>query len=321
MKDCRIGLGRRPFSTRHCNGNTQPPKLPVKTMRVAEIFRSIQGEGRLTGVESVFVRASGCNLRCRYCDTPYASWSPEGEDLSVSEILDRVEQAALGLNPALSSAEEAEIAGASGAIGRGEAIAGVKLYPEDRKIPDRLADSPFTAAYLQFPRRQLPAAHVVLTGGEPMLFAELIPLSAALREKGYHITIETAGTLYLPAACDLMSISPKLSNSAPPAEENPRWTWRHAINRHAPEVIRRLVAEYDYQIKFVVDAPGDFAEIEDYLAEFPQIERSRVMLMPQGIDADKLAEKAVWIAPYCESRAYSFCPRRQIEWFGAVRAK
>ena len=61
-------------------------------MRIAEIFRSIQGEGRLTGTESVFVRTSGCNLRCRYCDTPYASWTPEGEDLSVDEILARVER-------------------------------------------------------------------------------------------------------------------------------------------------------------------------------------------------------------------------------------
>ena len=59
-------------------------------MRIAEIFRSLQGEGRLTGVDSVFVRLSGCNLRCGFCDTPYASWSPEGEDLSVDEILDRI---------------------------------------------------------------------------------------------------------------------------------------------------------------------------------------------------------------------------------------
>ena len=74
-------------------------------MRIAEIFRSIQGEGRLTGVESVFVRASGCNLRCRYCDTPYASWTPEGEDLSVAEILDRVEQLRAGPPPAFLEAE------------------------------------------------------------------------------------------------------------------------------------------------------------------------------------------------------------------------
>ncbi len=59
-------------------------------MRIAEIFYSIQGEGKLSGVPSVFVRASGCNLRCTWCDTPHASWMPEGEDVAVAEIVRRV---------------------------------------------------------------------------------------------------------------------------------------------------------------------------------------------------------------------------------------
>jgi len=59
-------------------------------MRIAEIFHSIQGEGLLAGVPSIFIRTSGCNLRCDWCDTPYASWKPEGPEMSVKEILEKI---------------------------------------------------------------------------------------------------------------------------------------------------------------------------------------------------------------------------------------
>jgi len=59
-------------------------------MLISEIFFSLQGEGELIGVPSVFVRPAGCNLRCNWCDTPYASWNPEGETLSIDQILAQI---------------------------------------------------------------------------------------------------------------------------------------------------------------------------------------------------------------------------------------
>jgi len=61
-------------------------------LKIAEIFYSVQGEGTLVGVPSVFVRTSGCNLRCAWCDTPYTSWQPEGDERSIETIAEEVER-------------------------------------------------------------------------------------------------------------------------------------------------------------------------------------------------------------------------------------
>jgi 7-carboxy-7-deazaguanine synthase len=167
--------------------------------------------------------------------------------------------------------------------------------------------------------RRLKTEHVVLTGGEPMLFAELIPLAEQLAGRGHHVTIETAGTLYLPVTCDLMSISPKLSNSAPSADGGLRRRSRHERTRRQPEVIRQLVREYPYQLKFVIDAPADTEEVGRYLDEFPEVDRTQVLLMPQGTDPEQLARTGRWLEPYCRQHGLRFCPRRHIEWFGLVR--
>jgi 7-carboxy-7-deazaguanine synthase len=224
-------------------------------VRVSEIFRSIQGEGRYTGIPSVFVRTTGCNLRCWYCDTPYTSWEPAGESQPWPEIVHEV--------------------------------------------------------------LRLECRHVVLTGGEPLLPTEIVPLSHRLRAEGQIITVETAGTVYRPVAADLMSISPKLSNARP--RRSPRWQARHERDRERLDVVRRLLGDYESQLKFVVDEASDLAEIEQYLARLPEVQPDQVWLMPQGITRAELDAKAGWLSAAAARLGFRFCPRRQIELFGNVR--
>ena len=56
-------------------------------LRISETFRSRQGEGGRAGNESFFIRTSGCNLRCWFCDTPYASWQPTGDVVPVEKVV------------------------------------------------------------------------------------------------------------------------------------------------------------------------------------------------------------------------------------------
>ena len=228
-------------------------------MRISEVFQSIQGEGRVVSVPSIFVRTSGCNLRCWYCDTPYTSWEPEGGERDWQNVLAEV--------------------------------------------------------------LQLDCEHVVVTGGEPMLQADIVPLTAALRDEGRFVTIETAGTVDRPVQADLMSLSPKLSNSTPPLQRAGEWRERHDRDRHRPGVIHRLLRDYDCQFKFVIDQPGDVDEVESYLREFPQTLPEQVWFMPQAITAEHLAEKKAWIEEAALQRGFQFTTRLHIELFGNVRGK
>ncbi len=226
-------------------------------MKISEIFHSIQGEGKLAGVPSVFVRTSGCNLRCRWCDTPYTSWEAVGESLPISRVVDRV-----------------------------------KAYN---------------------------AKHVVLTGGEPMVAADVGELTRRLMDEGHHLTIETAATVWQEVACDLASVSPKLSNSTPHAREGGRFADSHESARIRVEVIRRFMQMPDHQLKFVVDRAEDVDEIDDLIARIGDCEPSNVLLMPQGVSQDELDARGPWVAELCKQRGFRFCPRLHIGLYGNTR--
>lgn len=228
-------------------------------MLISEIFHSIQGEGMLCGVPSVFVRTSGCNLRCSWCDTPYASWAPEGRQLSIDQIVAEVERH--------------------------------------------------------------PCEHVVLTGGEPMIAQGIRELAGELKLLGYHLTIETAGTV-APGeiACDLASLSPKLVNSAPDVREHTAWHKRHEAERWKPDVIRQWLSRYPYQLKFVVSRPEDLAEIETMLVKLgSEIPRHQVLLMPEARTLEAMRGKANWLADLCRDHGYRYAHRLHIELWGNKR--
>lgn len=223
-------------------------------MRVSELFYSIQGEGILAGIPSFFIRTTGCNLRCAWCDTPYTSWHPEGVDMTLDGILERLDE-----------------------------------YPAAR--------------------------HAVVTGGEPLIAPEIADLTQRLRARNLHITIETAGTVDPPGiACDLMSISPKLANSTPEGA----FAAQHERLRIQPSVLRSLTARFAYQLKFVVAQPSDLEEIRA-VAALVDAPPDRILLMPEGIQASVLRERAAWLASLCKAEGYRYCPRLHIELFGNQR--
>jgi 7-carboxy-7-deazaguanine synthase len=227
-------------------------------MRLSEIFYSIQGEGKLMGMPSVFVRASGCNLRCVWCDTPYASWEPEGEEHSVEEIVKKVVAS--------------------------------------------------------------PARHIVITGGEPMIMPDIDELCDALKTRGYHITIETAATVFKEIKVDLASLSPKLSNSTPTAREGGRFARAHEQLRLSVDVIQRFIdTSREFQLKFVVCEPGDLNEIRELLDRLKGWSPADVLLMPEGIDQQSLDQRTHWLSEVCKAEGFRFCPRLHILLYGNRR--
>lgn len=204
----------------------------------------------------MFVRLSGCNLRCTWCDTPYTSWKPEGEEKMLGEILGNV--------------------------------------------------------------RRRWASHVVVTGGEPMLTEPVVALTKGLKDLGLHITIETAGTVYRPVVCDLMSISPKLANSTPFKREGGKWAANHDRLRYQPEVLKQLMAEYNYQLKFVVSGSDDLPEIQTILNE-TGADRSRVVLMPEGVSPEAMYERSKWLIEVCKRERFRYSPRLHIDIWGDER--
>ena len=237
-----------------------PALAPARhdALPIAETFTSIQGEGAWAGAPSFFIRVSGCNLRCAWCDTPYASWRPEGDRRTLDAILDQARDARV--------------------------------------------------------------SHAVITGGEPMIFPAVATLARGLRDLGLRVTIETAGTAWLDAHADLMSISPKLASSTPRPDTG--WAQRHEQRRLNIPVLQRLLDAHPppaRQLKFVFTGEHDLPEIDALLAHLRGVTPDDVMLMPEGVTPQALAARRDAAVRACLSRGWRYSHRLHIDLFGNTR--
>lgn len=245
-------------------------------LSVSEIFTSFQGEGRLTGVPSIFIRLAGCHLRCGFCDTRYAQCYSNGLPMSVENILQKV----------IASAQKPTFP---------EFSTRWKNRTQKTKIPE--------------PEKSARILHIVITGGEPLLFPSVAPLVRVLHEHAFHVTIETSGTRFLATGCDLLSVSPKMENSG-----------NLLSQRSVSRTLRPLLEDaIDYQMKFVINKQTDCTETILFLNEFPFLSREKVLWMPQGQTEEEVAQRETWVRQTAAENGFGFSPRAHLFWFGSRR--
>ena len=160
----------------------------------------------------------------------------------------------------------------------------------------------------------LETKRVIFTGGEPMLQARAL---GELAEKliaadpDYHLEIETNGTIAPPDTLarriDQFNVSPKLGGSRNETEL-----------RLKPDVLTRYAEDARAFFKFVIANEDDLDEV-DRLIELFSLERDRVFLMPEGVDAATLTERGKWVSAAAIARSVNFTPRLHIHLYGDER--
>ena len=250
-------------------------KLPV-----VELFHSVQGEGIYTGVPSIFLRVTGCNLRCVFknsiCDTSYTSFKAE--------------------KPIFADLDE-------------------------------IADAIY-ALHTKYPNTK----HLVITGGEPMLYKEgIIELLDGISYLNFHVTVETNGTLGIIEELngdfnyiDLYSVSPKLSTSV---DYECKFLTPEQRDRHAESRIKydKLAEYYNskfssksmVQLKFVYSGDASVLEIKQIIERLNgeyhcEIQPKDILLMPEGANKEQLETNSLACAEVCMREGWGFCDRLHI---------
>jgi 7-carboxy-7-deazaguanine synthase len=246
---------------------------------VSETFWSVQGEGLLTGVPSWFMRFSGCNLRCTWCDTPYASWTREGTHRSLGDLIDEARRGASGQQ----RVRHAVITG-------GEPM----VFSQLAALSSMLA-SPIDAGGA--------GMHITIeTAGTavPPRFLEhgvcdLMSISPKL-----------AGS------------TPALGDPRDPDGRWRKAHESRRINVDVLQCLLDRFPPGHRQLKLVVTTASDLDEIESLLARLRGWTPTDILLMPEGT-AEPSRESRERVLEACLARGYRYCHRLHITLFGHTR--
>lgn len=185
-----------------------------ETLVVNEIYLSLQGESTFAGLPCIFVRLTACNLRCSYCDSAYAF--TEGKKQTLEKVKAEVHRLA-------------------------QPFANSKL---------NLSAKALAAGGTQNPKLPL----VELTGGEPLLQKNVLPLMTQLSDDGFTVLLETSG------AHDISGVDPRVRRimdlKCPSSGEVERNRWENIPQLKITD-----------EIKFVIGTVEDYAWVKEQIAE------------------------------------------------------
>lgn len=248
---------------------------------------TFQGEGKLTGTPCLFIRTSGCNLRCAWkgldgkgslCDTPYSSHTPEKNQMEIDDIINIVKENTLKQN-----IKHVIISG-------GEPMLQFKPL---RELSYKLKQEGF---------------HITLETNAT-IYDEEVAKNTDLISMSPKLSTST------PWAENLKDTG---------VEYNEKWANKHEKLRISVDKIQSFIdgrknLGNDFQLKFVVADGRDVKEVEQILEKLTGFEPSDVMLMPEGVTVSTLNERTGWIAEQALMRGWRFCPRLHIMMFGKNR--
>lgn len=154
-------------------------------------------------------------------------------------------------------------------------------------------------------------AHLVITGGEPLIQQTTLIAFMAMLPGDYFIEIETNATIMLEPELlerlNQINASPKLNHAGDPLAK-----------RYQPEVLKQLAHHHKAYFKFVLAKPEHLDEImSDYIQKF-EIPTQKISLMAEGGTRKCIDSKAIWLVELCKKFNFRYTPRLHIDIWGEV---